>query len=57
MDGLFKENLMNGRAFIYLILLLSLNAVAEPFTPADNDVIAKAQTRHDSNDDDETSRP
>ena len=34
---------MNGRAFIYLILLLSLNAVAEPFTPADNDVIAKAQ--------------
>ena len=34
---------MTGRAFTYLIFLLSLNAAAEPFTPADNDIIAPAQ--------------
>ena len=35
---------MTIRAFIYIILLISFNADAEPFTPADNDIIAKART-------------
>lgn len=44
MDGLFKENAMITRAFTYLCLLISVNAGAEPYTPADDEIIAKART-------------